>query len=364
MTYRTAWCSLVGLAFALSALAQTERPNSWLAGRELDRKRQLALSVNWTNTPLRKQLISLSQRQRIGVFLDRRIDPDQSVDLSVRQLTWDQLLWRTAERCNAAVCRIGSIDYIGPPATCARLPILVETAHRQARKNRHAADVSWTSPKPWRIERYSQPRQLIRDLASQNGFQVLEANRIPHDIWPEWDLPRTTLVERFALVLAGFDLWFEVSTDGTTCRIIDMPTLDQARIRVPHVTGARAVADELSARYPDISIRVSANALTVTGSPTELLHVRRELVRRQQAVRGETTQQINVTASRGSILATIAKQSNRTLQFAPAIRKILDEMVTLKMEGVDEGQIIAEVLKGTGLEYELTADRLVIQRVK
>jgi hypothetical protein len=56
----------------------------------------------------------------------------------------------------------------------------------------------------------AQPRDLVAALAAEAGLSVKLPDSTPHDLWPAVDLPPLTWTDRLSLVLAGFDLTFEI----------------------------------------------------------------------------------------------------------------------------------------------------------
>ena len=56
--------------------------------------------------------------------------------------------------------------------------------------------------------------------------------QVPADLWARADLPPLTLSERLTLLLAQFDLTYELSADGTSIRLVPLPENPQPPRRV------------------------------------------------------------------------------------------------------------------------------------
>lgn len=358
----------VGLSARLEAQEAAEsQPVEWLIGRKLEQARALALTVRWSDTPIREQLQRLALRQRIGVVLDRRIDPTTPLNLAVSNVTWETLLWQVADRVDGLVARIGDFDYIGPRDRVPAILAAHESSMDRLKRNRRSSKVDWTGRSQWTIPEFSIPAELISELANDAGFSIDGLERVPHDVWAEVPLPPTSLAERFALILAQFDLWYAVSVDGTHCQIVPMPDRSElaqlpVTVRVGRVGLDKGAIDELLEVAPSVTGRRSGEFLVLRGPADGVLQTARAVAMRHVAVRGETQQSIAVTASRGQVLATVAAQLGVELRYEADVRRTLLENVTLDLKNVTEQEIIEAALQGSGLQWKLTDEALQVHR--
>ena len=60
-------------------------------------------------------MASLSRAQRVAVLIDRRVDPNQKLDLQLSGVPMDAALQQIADRCGLGVSRLGAVVYLGPP---------------------------------------------------------------------------------------------------------------------------------------------------------------------------------------------------------------------------------------------------------
>src|ERR1700683_2880409 len=72
--------------------------NFWLEGESLHEALRNKVGIAWSNIPLRRALESLSKTQKLAVILDRRIDPDQKIELVCDDGPLREALERIASR--------------------------------------------------------------------------------------------------------------------------------------------------------------------------------------------------------------------------------------------------------------------------
>jgi hypothetical protein len=247
-----------------SPCAFGQRPSTWLTGTQLLRQRQQPAGVNWPGVPIRGALANLSKAQQIAILLDRRIDPERPVDLTVDRVPLDDLMSRAADQVDAAVTWLGPLAYVGPPAAARRLRTLaaLRTAGVRglAKPERDAfeREASWSWPE------LAEPRELVSELAAAAHVEVEGLELIPHDLWPAAELPRLSWTDRLTLLANEFDLMFHFSGSS---RVRLVPIVEPVVIERSYPAGKQAT--ETAARWrrlaPDAEIDVSAGKLVVRG---------------------------------------------------------------------------------------------------
>src|SRR6186713_1086691 len=80
---------------------------AWKTGAALRKQLEASVSVTWGERPLREGLVNLTRSTGICIFLDRRIDPDQLVELSVRDQSVEHLLDQLAAKMEAQRGAVG-----------------------------------------------------------------------------------------------------------------------------------------------------------------------------------------------------------------------------------------------------------------
>ena len=107
------------LLYAASAAAQ--EPIQWQTGEQFERQLEQPVGITWSGQALRAGLKSLSERNRVAVLLDRRVDPGQELQLEIKDQTLREAFDRVAEDRRMGLSLLGSVAYFGPTATAERL---------------------------------------------------------------------------------------------------------------------------------------------------------------------------------------------------------------------------------------------------
>lgn len=353
------------LAHIDSASAQVVTPDTdWKTGRKILAANELAVSVSWSNAPIRSRLQSFSGTQKLAFFLDRRIDPSLKINTRIRNGTTEQFLWQLASEQGIGVCRIEDFYYFGPTDTTEKLPLAIEALKQESTTRGKAFRKQWSKRRPIQTTEIIQPKQLLSRLAIENGFSIDNLDALPHDVWSRIALPSTTLEGRVAIVLAGFNKWFVRSEDGTSIEIIDFPRIESMKISIPTSGNARVIVKNLKQQFPDRLLSAKGKTrLNVTGTPAQIATVWQKVVESQPPIRnptGMTPFSLTVRALRINILEKIVADTDRKLIVPIPAPKTLTEPVDLKVVKVPLSELIDEVLKGTGLKFDMDDDTLTI----
>ena len=240
--------NLVGVALLFFAVPVTAIPAAvW------DRE----ASVQWSAVSLGEVLERFGETQKIGVFLDRRIDPSRTVEFTAVRRPIGALLDEFAASLDLGCCRLDSVAYLGPKFAAATLaqrqPPTVALLRRRV---------------PLEIPFLATPKEVLEHLAESNGLRFRNLETLPHDLWPERKLPPTALFQLFDLLLVGFDATFELESDGKTLCIVPLrrPDTTAAVQSVPNV--------------PQSPVPLSRQRLTLTIKDQELDGVLRVLAER------------------------------------------------------------------------------------
>src|SRR5689334_10703175 len=125
---------LTGLAVCASALlSQSAHANDvWLTGDQFRQALGQTAGATWRNIPLRRALESFSQAQKIAILLDRRVDPEQNLELTVENAPLAEVFQRVASRMETGTSTLGPVVYFGPPAAASRLRTVAAIAKEKA----------------------------------------------------------------------------------------------------------------------------------------------------------------------------------------------------------------------------------------
>ncbi|MFK7768106.1 MAG: hypothetical protein AB8B55_12855 [Mariniblastus sp.] len=339
---------------------QVSDSQEWHTGRELDLFNRASVSADWTEAKRRERLLQFAKQQGVAVFFDRRVDPEVLINFGKVNCTMEQFYWAFAADQKLGVCRLGDFYYFGPIQTAHSLPIHWTTLAKQSSRLKKSA-VNWTEKKPIKSET-AIPSELLKDLAERNGFQITNPETIPHDVWAAFELPPTSLDQRVAILLVGFNKWFERSDDGTKITIIELPMVTEGRVEFASIKDAKKVALKLKSQFRSTRIRGTGRTLTATGLAGELAKVRQRLVDRQVPEQTELSARTwslkFPRARRISVLKKIAEQTGLELITTEAPDEKLTEAIGLEVKDANLSELIEATLGGSGLKFDLSKKTL------
>ena len=178
------------------------------------------LSVTWQGQELGQALERLSDTRHISIWLDRRVDPQQSVQGEFRDLPLFEGLEKIAREHQLSVSQFGPVIYIGPQQSAQELDSLAQQAHGMLASSPTNLRRHWLKAAPSSWPRLSEPRGLLKEWFALSKISLLGDEKIAHDLWQSQELPPLTLVDRTVLLLIGFDLTCQISRDGKRCTVV------------------------------------------------------------------------------------------------------------------------------------------------
>jgi hypothetical protein len=250
--------SVLLVAAATSAIAAPSVP---LTGNAFRKALESSTDIVWEERALRDALERLGEAKNISIVLDRRVDPDQLITLSLSDVTLEQLLRQVASRQQLGIAIFDSTVYLGPEATTSRIGTAAAIQHDKGASSPRKAKLQ--SVPALVAEEFSTPRQLLEDWAKSCGVQLYHADKVPHDLWPAQRYPAQTAASRAALLLAGFDYSIEFSPDGSAARVIPMPEQPTLTRTYDGGGNARQRAEQISKQFPNAEVRVEGNKLAI-----------------------------------------------------------------------------------------------------
>ena len=368
------WAALLGLLSLLhpASLAHCQgAAPAWKSGDELQWQLDSPVSVRWASNPLRAALTSLARTQGVAIFLDRRVDPDQTVDLVRAGLALRELLQELAGPRKLGVGHVGPVVYLGPLQTAAVLGTVVAQKEEHIQRAPPALRTRLQRPQPLRWPELATPRELIQDLAATAGLQVEGLEQIPHDVWPEVDLPPLTFAQSLSLVLAGFQLTFDYVPETAAVRLAPLPAEASVVRRIPVRGAPAAIGAEIRRRFPEAQFKIEADHVVVN-STVEVSDGIRRLVDgaagrskpppAKTKVEGQKRFTLRVQdAPLAAVAKAVAKEVGVELRFDPRIEDMQDKLVWLDVKDMTLDQLLQTLLKPGGLTYRLDDTTLEIR---
>ncbi len=346
------------------------------------------VSMVWKGQTLRGALASLSDHGRLCVWLDRRVDPEQSIALVLRDVPREQVFEKLAEICNLQVAYLESVIYLGPGDAVDELMALREKLHEElahSSRSRMPGTLRryWLSRSEWSWPRLSEPRELLRDLFTNTPIKLRDAERVPYDLWDARQLPRMTKVDQVTLLLIGFHQTLQIDPDGRQCRVLPIESPVLITRRYPFPANPERTLARLRRQFPGLRIElrraVSMHAtLSVTGVWSKQQQFRQALEGRSN-VRHESDdfeadrsmshdRKIYSLEIREQTLRDVLQQLKSQLsveltwderQLANAGHS-LDTRISCKVQSASLEQLLEAVLAPAGLHYRYAGRKIRI----
>jgi len=344
----------------------------WKTGVQLRRQLATPISIRWSSRPLRDGLVNLSTQSgiRVAMFLDRRIDPDQRVDLEVQDRPLEEALRELARSARMGVCLFGPVAYFGPEQTTSRLPtraaLLAETVSKLEPEPRR----SLGAVRGWQWDELATPRELVERLAEEASVEIDGIDRIEHDLWPAADLPPLSWTDRLSLVLAGFDLSFEIQDGGARVALIPMPEASTVRRSYTLVGEMVQNAERIAALFPDVQQERTGNRLVVDATMEQHKAIGR-LLRGEPLDDKPATpldkQTYTITAANqsvGAMVRQLAERMDVEVKFDRRTSAALRVNVSIELKDASFDTLMRSVLDPAGLTYRLEGRTLEILPAK
>jgi hypothetical protein len=332
----------------------------WLQGKNRQRNSLTGISASWDESPLRAQIRQFAAQRRMAVLLDRRIDPSPTQTYSFADKTAEQIFWAVAEQNDLGITKIDDLLYVGPSETTDRLK------HVLAQQKKKLSKIDKTGRKRWlkKIEIRWKDATTTDDIETwlqQKGI-VIDGS-LPHDVMAAADLPPLPLIDIMGIILAGFDLTCSISSDGSTIQLQEFPPLKTASIRHRVEKGSTITSTRIKKEFPNLKVSGRTANLSIKGPVEDLAGFERWMVMQQKPNIDSSSPRpfsLKVVATRGDVLATIASQTGRKLEFDPNCQDILKERIKLDLKGVFLDELIQACLEGSELQYNLETSALKI----
>lgn len=250
---------------AKALAVEAEASGGWLTGPAFLQQLGQAKGINWNSNPLRQALLNLGQETHLAIVLDRRIDPDQRIDLAPGEVPLDQAFATLSSEHGMGWTRLGPVVVFAPADVASRLRTIAEMLRERIRLLPSPLAKQLLAARPLEWPDLAAPRELLVSLAAEASLAVAAPEQIPHDLWAGVNLPPLPLVDRLLLVTSQFDLAFRVTPDPNTLTLVPLPA-EPAVNRTYHVgRQARIEAERWAGLAPRAKIRVEGSNVQVRG---------------------------------------------------------------------------------------------------
>jgi hypothetical protein len=190
------------------------------------------VSVTWQKAPIREALTRFANANRVGLFIDRRIDPSTLINFKAENKTVKKVFQDFADSAGLYCYFFTSVVYIGNAEMRDILPKVISEHHKfieqvgntNKSKSSTSARAKLRKMVTVKLPMLSEPKKILNNLAQQHQFTWQNLDKLQHDIWDENSLPPMQLGDFLILMLIGFNLDYTCEpSDKIILRIIELP---------------------------------------------------------------------------------------------------------------------------------------------
>lgn len=332
----------------------------WHGTRQLRARLRSPVTLLWQGQRLRKTLDALEANYRITIWLDRRLDPQQTFDLEINDQPLREVIQGIAEQCNAGYQIYGNFVYLGPQQATRELATLMALAREQlrrcpARVQRQWLDryeLEWASPR--------EPASLLAQLAAQCQADFVGEDLIPHDLWRAGKAPDLHAYELATLWLLSFDR--QARFDPTTGNLVAKKL--QSPVTLERNYASSKKLQVFLRTNPPIAAQRSGNQLSVSGSVQyheELAaHLQGKSASQTEPTRNEKKptkepKQLVFTLKIenqpvGAVTDQLAKQLKLDLTWTPETKSLRNRLVSCQVRDATLEELLGAVLAPADLQ--------------
>ena len=244
-----------------------------------------------------------------------------------------------------------------PRHVCGQLSALRE---EDARRLPESAARRFSQLKPFKWDDLATPREVLKQLAKQNGIELANLELVPHDLWAAADLPPLSLADRLTLVAIQFDLTFSISADGTVVSLAPLPERVAVVRNYPGGADPAATARSFARLAPAAEIKVARGRVFVRGLVEDQERIARphhaDSPSKPPAHEGLSNKRFTLTVTKkpvGTLLGQLAKQLNLELEIdQPALDRAgisLDRLVSFSVKEATADELFRAAARPAGL---------------
>jgi len=354
--------TMILLAISITSLANGQDAQ-WLSGAQFDAKLQSPITSTW-NQPLRDVVQSLRDNFSICIFTDRRIDPEQVIELQVEDLSLEQTLRRLALTANADLSFVRNVVYLGPSDSTSLLATVAAIQSQNLKSYYMTAQPNLFKPSKITWKRPANPRNILQEDAAKLGLKITNPESIPFDQWDTGQLAALPFAYRTTILLAGFSKTFQLTNESTFI-IIDYPQQATYRTVVKQKVSSQN-ANQLRKQFPTLEINSSDSGLTVAGRWEEVHQLERLLSNGKTKTTKPATIGMKVYTLTvenqpvQAIIQAIAQQEKLTVQVSAKAQELWTKRVSLEAIKLSLSQLLTDVTTKAMLKFEIEGNILSI----
>ncbi len=360
-------CVFAVIGFAVTAIPQDlyaqNAQQTVLANARFEQQLEALISTRW-DLPLKDVLHSIRETQRVAIFLDRRINPAQQIQLEVQDKTLSTALQQIANQANAQISRIRNVIYIGPKKTTHLLATVAAIHAERHRRNQAENTRIFTIGKNTQWDRLAQPQSIVTAIAESVNVRITNIDKIPFDLWDKHTLPDLPFAMRMSIVLAGFDLTYQMNNDGSITLI---PFPSEAKYQKAFSTNVSAAnLNRIKNSFPTLQITNNNEQLVASGrweeiAELELLLRGNNIIRPKPMTTSKQVYTLTVTnQSIQKVLQAIASNEKLELTGSADAQKIWNKRISLEAKELPLADLLLQVVGQGNLQYRIADKQLLI----
>lgn len=323
------------------------------------------VGVFWHDIVLRSALDDLAANQRVTIWLDRRVDPNQTVDFSGGNQPLLELLDDWAKTQGMSAGHVGPAVYIGPRKTVQKLATLERLRQRDVSALPESVRLAWQQPRTITWETLDSPRDILNQLAKELGCTPPTGETIPHDLWRKSQLSNVDAAQALTLLLANFDLTFRIDRSGRRIRWEPIPAEVRWQASYPPNDGQSIDWKKLETIFPNLRWTQNSRGITLDG-PVEAHEALERMLSPPRGVVGQlsptkTEQRFTLNVKQlplEEVLQAIGKQAHLELHWETNGPR--RQPVTFSVQRVKLEELIQAAIDGTNFRWKVADQQLQI----
>ena len=196
----------------------------WATGTALERTLNEEVLILRVNNPLRKAIRQISQAYHVAILIDRRVDPGQKLDVSLKDLRLKSALQTIADGLGLEVVRLGNVVYLGPAPAAHRLRGVAASLEKNVERLPSGIQRKYLLPKRLAWEDFAEPRNWRLNWPATAGLRSPVWKRCPTISGRPPTYPPSRWFDRLTLIGIQFDLAVKITDGGRRLTLVSLPS--------------------------------------------------------------------------------------------------------------------------------------------
>lgn len=353
----------------LGTPASGQEKVEWRTGADLDKQLARPFDLTWDEVPLRAGLTRLAGVQQVAILLDRRVDPDQLMKLSIKNQPLEIGLQTIAAYANIGMSRVGDVIYLGPKETASRLPTVSELQAQFAKSSNINQALKLLDRRDYGWARLATPHDILNNFAEQAGMSWNNLDTVvQHDLWPEGSFPAMKGTDFLTLVLAGYhaSYRFEQGAGGPVMELVPIPEeLSLTKVHQFRGNHQEAIA-KIKQLFPEAKVQSDGkNQLAVTGSAQVQEQVAKLLkggtARNTIVMPGEKRYTLKTEPQPlGPVLKALGGQLGMEFVLPEGQDNAINQPVAINVKQATLQELLDSIFQETDFTYQILGEKVMV----